>query len=162
MKTKKIEKTIKTTAFLLEKTEKNRPKKNSWVNRFVYGLSSFLLLTFTTASSASPDSGGVSLRLVIPPNLQARVLESPESRVDQYSVCITGKGVERFRIQNQLTGEAQNLDSIASYSQPYSVHSGGLKNCSKNTAMSISPQSPSQSERESAASNTSRIMIAAE
>ena len=76
MKTKKIEKTIKTTAFLLEKTEKNMPKKNSWVNWFVYGLSSFLLLTFTTVSSASPDSGGVSLRLVIPPNLQARVQDS--------------------------------------------------------------------------------------
>lgn len=161
MKTKKIKKTIKTTAFLLEKTEKNMPKKNSWVNWFVYGLSSFLLLTFTTASSASPGSGGLSLRLVIPPNLQVRILESPESRVDQYSVCIAGKGVERFRIQNQLTGEAQNLESIASYSQPYSVHTGGLKNCSENTAMSISsPQLTPQ--REAAVSNTSRIMIAAE
>lgn len=161
MKTKKIEKKIKSTAFFLEKSKKNMPKKNSWVNRFVFGVSSFLLLTFTTTSSASPGSGGLSLRLVIPPNLQVRILESPESRVDQYSVCIAGKGVERFRIQNQLTGEAQNLESIASYSQPYSVHTGGLKNCSENTAMSISsPQLTPQ--REAAVSNTSRIMIAAE
>ena len=151
----KIKKIIKTTAFFPEKAENNMPKKNSWADRFICGLSSLLLLTFTAASSASPVSGEVSLRLIITPNLQARILESPESRVAQYSVCIAGKGIEQFRLQKQLTGEVQNLDSIASYTQPYSVHTGRLNNCSENTVMMLISS-------QSAATNASRIIIAAE
>ena len=147
-----MKKTIKTMVFLLEKKV---PKKKSLVNWFVLGLSSAMLITFTNTSIASPASAEITLRLVIPPWLQARVLEPPQSGMGQHTVCIAGRGIEQFRTQNQLSGPLQNMESINSYSQPYSVNTNQLKNCSEKTVISV----PST---QSGVSIGSRIMIVAE
>ena len=129
-------------------------KKNSWFNWFTYGLSTALLITFAAVSSASPATDVVAVRLVIPPKLQAKVLVSAKSGVNQHTICIAGSGVDQFKVQNQLSGTQKSLDNITSYSQPYSVNTDQLKNCSEKMAMSVSSQS--------AVLNGSRIIIAAE
>ena len=105
------------------------------------------------ASHAAPasDTKTITIRVVIPPKLNARVFSPGQTTAQNYSVCIAGSGVGQFRMQNL----SQDGDTISDYSPSYPVHADQLQDCTHRTAIPVLTENP-------VASDPSVVMITAE
>lgn len=123
--------------------------------RYVFLLVFAALMIFgaVPASIAAPasDAKTITIRVVIPPKLNARVFSPGQTTAQNYSVCIAGSGVGQFRMQNP----SQDGDTISEYSPSYPVHADQLQDCTHRTAIPVLTENP-------AASDPSVVLITAE
>ncbi|WBA83438.1 hypothetical protein [Endozoicomonas sp. GU-1] len=103
-----------------------------------------------THASVMSDSKNLTVSVVIPPRLTARVLAPHQSSPADYSLCISGKGVAQFRIQSNDRSADHHLSG---YSSPYPVNTSQAESCTRETANIISLPT---------ASGHRRVMLAAE
>ncbi|CAM3479405.1 hypothetical protein PAHA111176_03355 [Parendozoicomonas haliclonae] len=85
------------------------------------------MVAISTSTSAAPvsDSKNITVRVVIPAKINAKVVE-------QGQLCVAGSGVGKFRLQSQ--GETTiDQNDFSTYSQPYSIHTNQIAECKAGT-----------------------------
>lgn len=106
-----------------------------------------------TLANVVSDSKKLTVSVVIPPRLTAKVLAPHQSSPADYSLCISGKGVAQFRIQSHDWSSDSADHHLSGYSRPYPVNTSQAERCTRETAKIISLP-PASGHR--------RIMLAAE